>query len=88
MDSYMKVQNLLIFSSTNRYDYFSITHLGCHAFSATAEMKTMQAKDDEVDDDDLGQRDGFSHSDIQRLKAAYVCFNFFLHRLGNIVSIF
>lgn len=32
----------------------------------------MKAKDDEVDDNDLGQRDGFSKSDIDRLKAAYV----------------
>eukprot|EP00111_Clytia_hemisphaerica_P024303 TCONS_00071669-protein len=55
----------------NEYDYFSITHLGCHAFSTTSELKTMQAKDDEVDDNDLGQRNGFSHSDIERLKAAY-----------------
>jgi len=46
-------------------------HLGCRAFSSL-EGKTMMAKDDEVDDNDLGQRDGFSRSDIERLKAAYV----------------
>ena len=46
-------------------------HLGCRAFSSL-QGKTIQAKDDEVDDNDLGQRDGFSKSDIARLKAAYV----------------
>ena len=50
-------------------------HLGCRAFSFSPSKKTMMAKDDEVDDDDLGQRDGFSKSDIDRLKAAYVSGN-------------
>lgn len=54
-----------------RYDYFTIMHIGCRAFSSI-QGKTMEAKDDEVDDNDLGQRDGFSKSDIDRLKAAYV----------------
>ena len=54
-----------------RYDYFTIMHIGCRAFSSI-EGKTIEAKDDEVDDNDLGQRDGFSKSDIDRLKAAYV----------------
>ena len=46
-------------------------HIGCRAFSSI-QGKTIEAKDDEVDDNDLGQRVGFSKSDIDRLKAAYV----------------
>lgn len=33
---------------------------------------TMKAKDDAVDDKDLGQRQGFSQMDVNRLKIVYV----------------
>ena len=55
-----------------RYDYFSIMHYNQYAFSKNIGGISIVPLDPNIKGSDLGQRSGFTETDVDQIKAAYV----------------
>lgn len=68
--------------STSRYDYTSVLHMGQRFLTSRILFTTIKAKD--YDGSKLGQREGLSQIDIDKIKKAYVSYLFCFMVLQNV----
>lgn len=70
LNNFEKISENEITAFNVPYDFESVLHYSPYAFS-TSDKKTIEARNDQAMNDKMGQRDGFSKKDIEKINAMY-----------------